>query len=106
VNNCGNCGKELGERGWYRRRVPRKGGKKLPVCGDCASAIDKQDVLLVDERAEKEDKGRRERLRKEDKPTRKKGQLSCPDCSFTCRWPGELDHHRFAVHGTVAEEAA
>jgi hypothetical protein len=108
-SNCGNCGRQLGDRGWYRRRVPRKGGKKLAVCGDCASSIDKQEPLVLDEASEKEDKSRRERLRKETGGARRDGRLACSDCSFTCRWPGELEHHRFVAHADVeaaGEEAA
>jgi hypothetical protein len=103
---CGNCGAALGETGWYRRRVPRKGGKKLPVCGSCASTIDKQEPLIFDEESDHADKPRRERLRKETRGSRGDKEQVCPDCGASFRWPGELANHRFVVHGTVDEAAA
>jgi hypothetical protein len=47
-DTCGNCGRELPERGWHRRRVPRRSGRKLRVCAECTSAIDKQGTLELE----------------------------------------------------------
>jgi hypothetical protein len=55
--SCGNCGRRLlmhdeGPDGRYpRRHVPRKGGRRLVVCGECAGTIDEQQQLDVDDGA-------------------------------------------------------
>ena len=41
---CGNCGGDLPDKP-ERRRVPRRGGRKLPVCAKCAKEIDRQGTL-------------------------------------------------------------
>jgi DNA-directed RNA polymerase subunit RPC12/RpoP len=43
---CANCGSELNPaKAPERREVPRRGGRNLPVCDDCAAKIDAQGTL-------------------------------------------------------------
>jgi hypothetical protein len=41
---CGNCGADLPNDPQVRH-VPRKGGRRLPVCEECRKAIDAQATL-------------------------------------------------------------
>lgn len=44
---CGNCSVELDpSKTPERREVPRKGGRRLPVCDKCAREIDSQLTLI------------------------------------------------------------
>ncbi len=43
---CANCGAELDPAKTVERRaVPRRGGRRLPVCEDCVKEIDAQGTL-------------------------------------------------------------
>jgi hypothetical protein len=51
---CANCGAELDPgRAPERRPVPRRGGRNLPVCGECVKEIDAQTMLDVPGRPER-----------------------------------------------------
>jgi hypothetical protein len=44
---CANCGAELDPgKAPERREVPRRGGRNLPVCDECAKDIDAQLTLI------------------------------------------------------------